>query len=77
MVKVEKDVPLPKIRQEYKAFPWDEMGIGDSFHVLDLDGDGVMSHNLQTQISHMKRHDDTRRYTCRRDATGIRCWRTQ
>jgi hypothetical protein len=77
MVKVEKDVPLPRTRQEYKSFPWLTMEIGDSFYVHDIEGDNSVAHRLQTQISYMKRHDDTRRYTCRRDANGIRCWRTQ
>ena len=76
MVKIEKHVPLPTLREEYSHYPFDEMDVGDSFYVPDV-GDGRSIHRLQTQVSYMNRHASkaTGKFTTRRVDGGLRVWR--
>jgi hypothetical protein len=37
MIKIEKNVPIPKPRSNYSKYPFGEMEVGDSFVVLDED----------------------------------------
>lgn len=73
-MKVEKHIPLPPIRQEYANYPFEEMEVGDSFFVPDMDG--IMAHRLQVQISY-QRHRSDKRFTSRRVADGVRVWRSK
>ncbi len=34
-VKIDKGVPVPKLRQKYLKYPWKEMNVGDSFFIPD------------------------------------------
>lgn len=73
-VKIERDVPLPTSRATYHHYPFQAMEPGDSFHVIDIDG--RTAHRLQVQVS-IQHSKTARRYTSRRDATGVRIWRLE
>ena len=74
-MKVDNSIPIPKIRQGNKKYPWDEVKKkGDSFFV-PLDGDKINNlHNSLNSCARAHFKATVRRVT-ENGIRGIRVWR--
>lgn len=70
MIKVDKDIPIPKVRYDRHVFPFDQLQLGDSFFVPN---DHPSFHSVRSLATINKTHE--RAYTCRRCEGGVRVWR--
>lgn len=66
---IEKNVPIPSGTGS-TVYPFCEMEVGDSFH---WDGEKKKLHYAASYYG--KRHK--KRFCCRPEGTGSRCWRTE
>lgn len=71
MVTIERGVPVPQMRTGRPAkYPWDKMGVGDSFSVSGKTLNGIRS----TARYHANRLG--REFRVATDGSGVRVWRT-
>lgn len=68
-ISIERDVPLP-LPKTVKKYPHEEMEVGESFFVEGLKMQVVLNANWRAQ------NKTGRRFTARKEASGIRVWRT-
>ena len=82
---VQPDVPLPKPFDSRCKYPWRLMEVGDSFFVpVEASGDPhLVLPAIRRVLSAVRsgivyRHKKSaERFTCRRDESGVRVWRTE
>ena len=68
MIKIEKNVSLPQIKNKY---PWDKMKVGDSFAV-----DKAAINNLHSNANYyLKKTKLKWKFTMRKNGDGVRVWR--
>ena len=65
MLNIDKDIEAPR-RNKY---PWDEMGIGDSFLIT-----GLVHTSVHSQVCRRGRKDG-HKYTVKKCEDGFRVWR--
>lgn len=65
--KIDKGIPIPAWKGRRK-YPFADMAVGDSFHVK-----GVGSSLLSNAAANYK----PKKFAARKDATGVRVWRTK
>ena len=79
VIKVDKDIPLPYAtrRGAYFKYPWSSMDVGDSFYVDGVPtATGAVCNFASTVYHHNRTHPKTK-FTCRREGSGFRVWRTK
>jgi len=68
--KVEKDIPIPEIKERASKYPFAQMEVGDSFLVKDK----RIKQNVESMMYyHSKKWN--KRFTLRTVSEGVRVWR--
>tara|TARA_Y100000817_G_scaffold65790_1_gene49707 strand:+ start:1422 stop:1661 length:240 start_codon:yes stop_codon:yes gene_type:complete len=77
MMQIEKTVPMPEVpqRRRYSRYPWEDMEVGDSFHVPTTSKQTAQSSLIGAANSWAGRHAPDRKFITRRDPDGVRIWR--
>ena len=70
---IDRGVPMPPVRGNKIIYPFDDMEVGDSFFVPNVEhGD------ITPQIAYRRRTRGwARKFTTRKENGGIRVWRTE
>ena len=73
MVKIDKGVPIP-VSSKVRHYPWILMEVGDSFFVENI-SEGKFADFRSMASAAGRRYG--RKYTTRREGTGVRIWRIE
>jgi len=75
VIRIEKGVPIPQSGDNRpRKYPYREMGIGDSFHVVG--GKDARDRIGASSRSYAERHEGFA-FTIRREGNGFRIWRVE
>jgi len=72
MYQVEKEVPIPKARQN-SVYPFAEMNVGDSFFIANVDK--LKAASIRACASTFGKKKGMK-FSCRHVEGGVRVWRT-
>lgn len=79
-IEIDRDVPLPAgapaAGGRPEIYPWRKMEVGDSFlYPMGTDAPKVVS-RVAAKRAHDAGRRSGRKFSCRREAGGVRIWRT-
>lgn len=69
--KIQKNVPIPKRTKTKSKYPFDKMGVGDSFY-----SPGKPAGLYVAARKWAKENNSESRFAVRAEGEGSRCWRT-
>jgi hypothetical protein len=69
-IKIQKNVPIPAKAKKKTKYPFEKMGVGDSF-VAPVKPAGL----YQSALKWAKNNDAGCRFVVRAEGDGSRCWR--
>ena len=73
MYKIEKNIPVAKLKTSKPKYPFAEMEVGDSFFVK---GNDKKKQSVAVAVHYYKVSNQDKKFCTRTNEEGIRVWRT-